>query len=323
MSRQYDEYMEGKFEVYGELYELVEPDNFEELMKALQIKDVIQTAINGLMHDEDSSGYCDLLQQQEEYIQEYLDSIGEFDNSFLVSNINYLAKKNNLRIGEVESMLGLSAGYISRTAKENSAKKLSIDVVWKFARLFEVDLKALISTDLQIPDSNTDLASKFLSKVYKDTESGLIEWKCNGGVITVLEDSLADSKLFTQESKETIFHSMFLSHDARFILTDDVFACENITENSEVLIIPFRLDGSNTKKTDYEFVFRHSVDDESDPRYGTYYFKRFFTTADDPFGHLEVFAEKLYSLIKDREYDTRLSAGAKSIMTQYLKGEMQ
>lgn len=317
MSRQFDDYMDNKFELYGEMYELVEPENFEELMEAYQIKDVIQTAINGLMHDEESSGWYTLMQEQEDYIQGYLDSIGEFDNSYLVSNINYLAKKNNLRIGEVEGMLRLSAGYISRTAKENSAKKLSIDVVWKIARLFEVDLRTLISTDLQIPNSNTDLAAKFLEKAYRETESGLIEWQCNGGVETQLDDSLKDSGLITLEGDKTMFHSKFLSKDARFVLVDDIFACENITVNGEVLIIPFRLEKS--KETQYEFLFRHSIDDESDPKFGTYYFTRFFTTGDDPFGHLDVYAGNLYKLIKDREYDTRLSASAKSIIADYLK----
>ena len=43
MSRQFDEYMEEKFEVLGETYEVVEPENFEELMQALHVREVIQT----------------------------------------------------------------------------------------------------------------------------------------------------------------------------------------------------------------------------------------------------------------------------------------
>ena len=35
MSRQFDQYMEGKFEVFGEIHELVEPENFEELLAFL------------------------------------------------------------------------------------------------------------------------------------------------------------------------------------------------------------------------------------------------------------------------------------------------
>lgn len=317
MSRQYGECTEGKFELYGETYELVEPESFDELVHAYQIKDVIQTAINGLMHDEDSSGWCWLMQEQENYIQEYLDSIGEFDNSHLVGNINYLAKKNNLRIGEIEGMLGLSAGYISRTAKENSAKRLSIDVVWKIARLFEVDLRVLISADLQVPNSNTELVIKFLEKVYQETESGLIEWLCNGGVETQLDESLQESDIVSLENDNVLFHSKFLSKEVKCFLVDDIFACENITKDSEVLIVPFCLEKS--KDTKYELLFRHSIDDENDHKFGTYRFTRFFNTVDDPFAPLDIYAGNLYKLIKDREYDTHLSWGSKSIIVDYLK----
>ena len=44
-------------------------------------------------------------------------------------------------MGDLERLLGISAGYISRTVKENSSKKLSIDVVWKIAELFEISVQ--------------------------------------------------------------------------------------------------------------------------------------------------------------------------------------
>lgn len=323
MSHQFNDYMEGKFEVFGETYELVEPDNFEELMQALRVKEVIQTAISSLMHDEDSSALCTLMDEQDCFIREYLDSIGDFDNRFLISNIAFLARKNNLRIGEIESMLGLSAGYISRTAKENSAKKLSIDVVWKIAHLFEVDIRDLLETDLQIPNSNSDLAVKFLEKVYHETESGLIEWQCNGGVVSELDDSFANSELVTYEKEKPYYRSMYLSRDARFVLADDIFACENIALHAEVLIVPFYLESSGEQAMHYEFIFRRSVDDENDPEFGSYYFTRMFTTADDAFTRLDGLASSLYKLLKDREYDTRMSPGAKSIIAYYLKSRLK
>lgn len=317
MSRQFDEYMENKFELYGETHSLVEPSNFEGLMKAMQIRDLIQTEISGLMHDEDSSGWNDFLQIQMDYIQEYLNSLGEFNNSFLVNNINYLVKKNDLRIGDLEKLLGISAGYISRTAKENSAKRLSIDVVWKITKLFETDLRALLETDLQIPNSNTEMAVKFLQKVYKQTEDGSIEWINNGGVICELDESIKVARLVTEEDENTLYHPMSLSRNARFILEDDIFTCENINFEKEVLIVPFKLE--NTEKINYDFILRWSEDDETNSDYGKHYFKRMFNTVDNPFGALDVYAGNLYQLIKDREYDTRMSPEVKDIITDYLK----
>jgi transcriptional regulator with XRE-family HTH domain len=319
MSRQFDEYMADKFELYGEAHSLIEPGSFEELIKAIQVKDVIQTAISSLMHDEDSSGWDDLLQTQNDFIHEYLSSLGEFDNSFLVNNINYMAKKSDLRIGDLEKLLGISAGYISRTAKENSAKKLSVDVVWKIAKLFETDIKVLLETDLQIPNSNTEMAAKFLQKTYGQTADGTIEWINNGGVECELDERIKGTKLVTEDDAVTLYHPMRLSRDARFILVDDIFTCENINLEKEVLIIPFRLEKSD--KINYDFILRWSEDDESNPDYGKNYFQRMFNTVDDPFGGLDVYANNLYQLIKNREYDTRISPEVKDIITDYLKSD--
>lgn len=323
MSRQFDEYMKGKFELFGETYELIEPDNFEELLQALRVRNVIQNGINGIMHDEDSSGLSTLLEEQDGYIREYLDAIGDFDNRFLIGNIAFLAKKNNLRIGELENMLGLSAGYISRTAKENSAKKLSIDVVWKIARLFEMDIKILLETDIKIPDSNSNLATKFLAKLYRDTESGLIEWQHNGGVETKLDSSFANSGLVTHENDGDYYHPMHLSRDVRFVLADDIFACKDISLETDILIIPFYLESSGKRTMQYEFIFRHPVGDENDPEFGSHYFTQMFTTVDDPFTRLNEYADRLYQLLKNREYDTRMSLEAKSIITDYLKSKLR
>lgn len=75
------------------------------------------------MHDEDLSGYEDLLQEQENFIKEYIDSLGEFDSRILASNVAFLCRKNDMRIGDLEDTLGISAGYISRTIKKSPRRK--------------------------------------------------------------------------------------------------------------------------------------------------------------------------------------------------------
>ena len=136
MSRQFDEYMEDKFEYQGELKSLIFPTSFSELVAAI---------IDFATHEEDTSRYEEMKERQNDYIQEYLSLIGDFDNSILVSNIIHLAKSNDIRLGELEKMLGISTGYISRTAKENTNKRLSIDVVWKIAHFFNISIDSLVS----------------------------------------------------------------------------------------------------------------------------------------------------------------------------------
>lgn len=319
MSRQYDEQMEGTFEYRGETYRLVEPSNFAELRQALQITDVIQSAIDGLLHDEDSSGWCWLLEEQNGYIQEYIDSIGDFDNSCLVGNIAFLTKKNGLRIGEIESLLGLSAGYISRTAKENSAKRLSIDVVWKIARLFEVDIKDLLETNMQEPDSNTDLAIRFIKKVYAETNSGLLEWRNIGGALTGLDQNLEESGFANVVGNETYVKSLFFNKP--FLLVEDIFTCDNLVKGGEMLIVPYSNGSRPEDTTHYEFIMVCDEDDGSHLKYGNRYLCRMFTTMDDPFEELVEPSENLYSLLKARDNDTRIPAAAKELITNYLKAK--
>lgn len=310
------------FTINGETHFIVEPETVEELQHAHRAKDVLTQAINEqIFEDDEHADLHSLLQEQEMYIKEYLESIGDFDNRFLISNINFLSKKYMFRIGEIENMLGLSAGYISRTAKEKSGKKMSIDVVWKFAKLFEIDIKKLLSTDLRIPESNsnTDLAARFLEKAYSDTDAGLIEWTNFGGILVTLDESLQKSGIISGDSPEPIFRSLFADKETKCILYDDIFACNKIIEGCDILIIPYYPDYSGGQKfVNYEFLFRYYKKSENDPQQGTYSFSRFFTTIDSPLGHLNYYAEELYNLIHDKEYETRLSPIAKKVIDIYL-----
>ena len=49
--------------------------------------------------------------------------------NLLKKNLAFLLKKYNLKMGDLEKILGISAGYISRTAKENSTKKAA-SLMW-------------------------------------------------------------------------------------------------------------------------------------------------------------------------------------------------
>ena len=85
MSRQFDQYMEDKFEYQGELKSLIYPTSFSELVSALEIRDTLQAIIDSATREEDPSGYKEMKEQQNDYIQEYLNSIGDFDTSFLMN----------------------------------------------------------------------------------------------------------------------------------------------------------------------------------------------------------------------------------------------
>ena len=317
MSRQFNEAMEGRFDIYGEEYRLIEPENIDELVCALEVKSALETYLSGLMHNEEPGGYDNFLQEQEDYIKEYIDSLGEYDNSHLISNINYFLRKLNLRMGEFEQLIGVSAGYISRTAKENSAKKLSIDVVWKIARLFEVDIRTLIETDLMIPNSNANLVTQFLDKLCKQTARNDIKWENRGGAMCYLSDALKNTELFSEEEDgKVIYHANdHMNPKYKFVLADDVYTCASIVNGKEFAMIGFGIDN---KEDSYflDFVFLTPKVIKGKPGYIV---EKAFYSSDDRFRVIETKGEELMHLVQSQEMDAEISPEVRSIIADYLK----
>ena len=67
MSRQFDEYMEDKFEYQGELKSLIFPTSFSELVAALGIRNTLQSIIDFATHEEDTSRYEEIYPRVSEF----------------------------------------------------------------------------------------------------------------------------------------------------------------------------------------------------------------------------------------------------------------
>lgn len=313
MSKQFDEYMEGRFEIYGTEYELIAPDSAKELSNAIETKRALETCISAMMHDEDSSGYEELLQEQKDYIQEYIEGIGEFDNSTLAANIAYLAKENGLRVGDLEEALGISAGYISRTIKENSKKKMSIDTVWKIAQLFNTDVNTLLQSHLWDRESNTSLLEVFLDKLYFDTRDNYLTWEYDGGLMIMLNDRYEEMGLLEEEDTHTvIYHLNHPNPDIKWVLDKDVVCVKNFEGEKDLVMIPF-VPADRKHKTAYDFIFIWKVGE-------TWKWEKVFYTSDTPFGQLEEKSQRLYNLIESRELDAKITPKIQKVITDYIKG---
>lgn len=312
MSRQYDDYIEGSFELYGERHWLVEPTTFEELLKAYEVRDLIQEGWSGLMHDEDSSGWETLMQEQEDYIQEFIDNRADFNNGILMKNLAFLLKKYNLKMGDLEKILGISAGYISRTAKENSAKKLSIDVVWKIAELFEISVDKLISDDISELSGNIGMLVDFMDKLHHQTECVDIEWDSWGGIRSETDERFEQLGLFTKETDGTIRYSApGRNPKTIFILADDVIGTYSVDEFKQLIIIPFRMEKNAEIHYDFMFVWNTT---ESE----TYAREKVFYSYDEPFGTLDHHAEALYREAKEHFMDVPVSAEMRKFIAGYI-----
>lgn len=101
---------------------------------------------------------------------------GDFDKEIFLSNITELLKAKEMRIGELETEVGVSLGYISRINKESNAKP-SLDFVMKVAKFFSVSLTTLLETDLRNFTSQEQYLLIFLQKLQDDTANWKVSWE--------------------------------------------------------------------------------------------------------------------------------------------------
>lgn len=310
MSCQFNGCMEDKFEYQGELHSLICPTLFPELVEALSVRDTLQAIIDCATCEENIFDWEKLKERQNSYIQEYLDSICNFDNSVLVSNITYLAKSHEIRLGELEKMPGISTGYISRTARENTNKRLSIDVVWKVSKFFDVSIDDLVSRDFRIPSETADLLRQFIVKLSTQTMLDEIEWDCEGGYICESSPILFRFPLFTQEDDGTvIYHPNHMNQNLKWTLAGDVYSCSSISKGQRLMVIAFQTE--KLKGCHYDFIFCRNNQDNTCSWQKAFY-------CNDPFSQLEEQAAALYSRISRKADEVRLAPDVRAIIQDYL-----
>ena len=308
MSRMYNNSAEHRFEVFGEEYDLVEPESLVDLVEALRVRDALQEGIDATEPDSGHNYYL-----QNDWIDEYIVSLGEFDNTMLARNINYLCKKNNIRIGDLERILGISTGYISRTAKEKSGKRMSIDIAWRIARIFSVTLTALIETDLQVPNQNTALVAQFLDKLKARTERNDIEWENLGGPMCEFDRRLAGMEIFQEESDDVVYRPAHLNSERRFTLADDVYACKGVDPEGLLIMVAYSMD---ERESSYHIDFYFLRPNNSVNQ--RWRLDKAFSTIDDRSGQLDRLAGDLMSLVQTQEMDTKITPEVRNVLKNFL-----
>ncbi len=317
MTRQFDEAHGSEIEFNGERLQAVEPTSFEQFLEAVKMKDKMVIAAASLSGGETTKPIYSLLAEQERFIRQYIEDLGYFDNSNLAANINYLCRKYGVRIGELESYIGISAGYISRTTGKNSPKKISIDVVWKLARLFNVTVQDLIGSRLEDIKGNTALLLQFLDKLIAQTESGEHAWQIGGGDLYPLNERLAATKLFREDRKRYGYYPDHLNKRQNWFLSDDIVICPEIfyEEGEDLVIIPFTDAGGKLRQ--YDIIL---LDECTNPDMQKFYtIDKLLYTIDDPYQRLNQKVETLYSVIRDMEFDAKMPSDIRTMVKSYLK----
>ena len=101
----------------------------------------------------------------------------EFNKMLCLSNIYHLAKSKNIKIGDLESAAGVSAGYISRLNKADTKTSPSIEMLAVVADMLGVSLDALLYHDYESLTPTEKYVVDFLEKLRSKTHSNEEIWR--------------------------------------------------------------------------------------------------------------------------------------------------
>lgn len=303
----------------GTTYYCIKPTSPKEYVESYQNLNKLKSLIEN--NDTHSQKFVEeveeLIYKQDKYMDNFVRRFGDFDNSILIGNISYLTKSLNMGIGELEDAIGLSAGYISRTAKEASKKKMSVDIVWKIAKFFKVDIKDLINKDLSVPDCRMDILNNFIDKLIKMTLADEMDWKSHGGFSSQLDEKYANMGLISEtDDCEDVYHSKYninyLSYDVNWLLVYDIQVYEKFNDDKDLVLIGF----SNEKYIermycDFLLIWKEGNEDK---------WERMFCTYDDVTGTLSEKASDLLYSITAKELQPNISPKHRKMIANFLKG---
>ncbi|MCM1236484.1 MAG: helix-turn-helix domain-containing protein [Ruminococcus flavefaciens] len=255
------------------------------------------------------------LESQKKHIDDFINAQANYDSKFLSSNLDYLLKVHGLRISDLEELLGVSAGYVSRTVNPDSKKRLSVDIVWKISMIFQVNIDALLNIDFQVPTQSLRDVIDFFKKLKQETDEAIIHWNNQGNkkenhvgmFFKELEEGGLDGTKRYQYAPDG-----YANETKAVELTDDIFSVE--TSIGELYLLP--LENQFCEKG-YE-LYRYTGGEGYSQNYDSTDLDLICSTFDDKSYILKRKCDELFKTVKLHESDFVISETAKSLIDRYL-----
>lgn len=99
-----------------------------------------------------------------------------FDRAKLLKNISAVIQERGVKIGELETSVGVSPGYLSRLSKDDIKTLPPLDVVWRIAKALSVSMERLIEGNFDHASATVTYMQQFLQKLFEDTVNSVIDW---------------------------------------------------------------------------------------------------------------------------------------------------
>lgn len=182
------------------------------------------------------------------------------DKTLLAKNIKYLAEQKGIKIGALEDKIGVSTGYFSRLANEESKSGSSqLDIIFSAANVLKISINMLISTDLTSYTPNERLLSDFFDILQKDTEKGSLEWDVESKKMFDDYEFTTGHPLYYSEKSTPFYHSQF---DTNISVNDDCYKCTLKNARKESTLYLMNVYCKETNSKGFELYFSTPFFDE-------------------------------------------------------------
>lgn len=174
-----------------------------------------------------------------------------FDKMKCIANIYSLAKQQGIKIGDLETEAGVSAGYLSRLNKKDNNATPSIEFLFAIAKRLNVSLDLLINGNFEGLTSTEKYLLKFLNRLTTNTNDDDLDWDKESVYdlkgIYVEENGIVHHPLFTikeeiNSASDSLFDSRNLVYYSKFIEDEEVYVAGNcykcqLTDSKNLLYI--------------------------------------------------------------------------------------
>lgn len=292
--------------------------NFEELTKKIS-----SLQLDLELDDEETpkleSGIVELnqkLEEQKKHINDFINAQANYDSKFLSGNLDYLLKMYGLRISDLEELLGVSAGYVSRTVNPDSKKRLSVDIVWKISVIFQVNVDDLLNIDFQVPTQSLSDVIAFFERLKQETDEATIHWNNQGNkkedYVGIFFKELEENGL-DGTKKYQYAPDGFASITKAVELADDIFSAE--TSIGELYLLSLK---NHFGEKGYELYRYTGREDNGSSYYDATDLDFICSSFDDKSNTLKGKCDELFKSVKLHESDFVISETAKGLIDRYL-----
>ncbi len=122
----------------------------------------------------------------------------DLKNDFFLLNVEYIRKKRNEKVGDLEKAIEVSAGYFARLSK-NPETMPGAEVLVKISRHYNVSIDSLLLRYIPGSYEMNDMITKYIHKIYSWTDEGRLFWKKTDQILSM--EKMEYNSTFPHEKK--------------------------------------------------------------------------------------------------------------------------